>query len=85
MALINKIDQQIKHNTINYISNKLNQLSLLKQHIEKYNKYNILKMGFAIIKDKETKKIVTSRASLSHSKEAVVEMHDGSTEVIVKS
>jgi exodeoxyribonuclease VII large subunit len=84
MVLINTLDQQIKNSTINYISKKFNEISLLKQKIEKYNKENILKMGFAVIKDQETKKIITSGAVLRKSRAATVEMHDSITDVIVK-
>jgi exodeoxyribonuclease VII large subunit len=82
-ATIN-IEKHITYHTVQHLANQMHTLSLLEQTIEKYNQDNILKRGFAIIKDTTGGEIISSTNKLIKSDKALIEMYDGVTEVIIK-
>ncbi len=66
-------------NTLNKLSNKL---ELENTKLEKYNNKELLKKGFAIIKDNE-QKIVKSIANLKEGKSYQVTMQNGSKDITI--
>ena len=68
----------------NTLSNRLNQLresvKLKSHHIQQINPKNILKKGYAIIRDKQDK-IIKNSENAKHHRILSIEMIDGRIEV----
>ena len=73
-----------KNMIFNTLSNRLNQLrelvKLKSHHIQQINPKNILKKGYAIIRDKQDK-IIKNLENAKHHKSFTIEMIDGRIEV----
>ncbi len=76
------IDNNLNNNLESIINNYRNRTEILKQKIDKFNKDNILAMGYTIIrKDNE---VVVSSKQLNFGDSVDVEFYDGNKEMTVK-